>query len=380
MIIAYSDIGNVSEMQFFSVMSYLNPGINMMANTIPIIEPRGAISFYWPVHCLLMLLAAGVLLLVSVAMVRKVALLQAVGQLGNLSHSLRRKNNVPVSVAMEQDRYKLRRVKGPPVLWKELRAPLFGRRKVLTFLIVSVCLVLLILTYALLESSNDLSDQDVHIMYFIIFMSIGLLFTIVLPSTCITSEKEASSWPILMATPLSDSQIAWSKFIASVRRCLPIWILMFGHIILFYFVGYIHPWAIMLMGVLVAGLIVFLCGSGLLFSTLFKRTTTAVVMNFALVAVIWGIIPLLMGVMTLIVQGNGYFVEHYCNMIPFVQAAAIADSTINSGGYPGSAYWASGRMDAIETTALIFTLSIGYMLAGLSFVAIARRRFRRKML
>ena len=79
-------------------------------------------------------------------------------------------------------------------------------------------------------------------------MSLGMLFTIVLPATSITSEKETRSWPLLLATTIDDRQILFGKFIGILRRCLPVWIFLFGHIILFSLAEFIHPIAIIQMG------------------------------------------------------------------------------------------------------------------------------------
>jgi len=92
-------------------------------------------------------------------------------------------------------------------------------------------------------------------------------------------------------------RILGAKFAGIVRRSLPIWCLLFGHIILFAFARIIHPIAIIQTALLVGWLLAFLSGSGLYFSACFKRTTTAVVANFALAAVVWGIAPLVMVLM-----------------------------------------------------------------------------------
>ena len=75
--------------------------------------------------------------------------------------------------------------------------------------------------------------SEIQIAYSVIFLSFGMLFTIVIPATTITSEKEAGSWQLLLTTTQSDWQIIWAKFIGVIRRCLPVWFFLFGHLILF---------------------------------------------------------------------------------------------------------------------------------------------------
>jgi len=132
-----------------------------------------------------------------------------------------------------------------------------------------------------------LGEEGTHATYAVIFMGVGMLFTIVLPATSITSERESRSWPVLLATPLDEKDILLGKFIGALRRCFPAWLLLFGHIITFSLLGFIHPLAIFQIGILVIWISIFLSGSGIYFSSRFKNTTTAVIMNFTLAAIIW---------------------------------------------------------------------------------------------
>jgi ABC-type transport system involved in multi-copper enzyme maturation permease subunit len=364
------------EKDFFAVLSYVNPYITLGANTEEMMSARGTFTFSWLSHCGVMLAGAALILAVSVSRVRKVALLQATGQLdGSLKRRIFKK-----SKGAPQAEYvgRIKRVKGPAVLWKELRSPIFGRRKLKTFIILSIGLVLLFITYALFEGENNLDDEEVHMMYTCVFMSIGLLFTTIMPATSITSEKESLSWPILLATPLSDGKIMSGKFIGAIRRSLPIWILLFGHIILFSLVGYIHPFAIFMMAVVVAGIIVLLCGSGIYFSTRFKKTTTAVVMNFSFAALIWAIIPFMIALILGISGSGDDMLENYCDIIPFVQGVMVMDFTAgNSGSLDFDVYWPSGEMGIVASTFLMIVFMLSYMLAGLLFAWRAKCRFRK---
>jgi ABC-type transport system involved in multi-copper enzyme maturation permease subunit len=378
--------GNGDEMEFFTILSYVNPYINLWASTAEMFLARGMFTFSWPLHCGVMLAGAALILAVSVSRVRKVALLQATGQLdGSLKRRIFKK-----SKGAPQAEYvgRIKRVKGPAVLWKELRSPIFGRRKLKTFIILFIGLVLLFITYiglvllfityALFEGENNLDDEEVHMMYTCVFMSIGLLFTTIMPATSITSEKESLSWPILLATPLSDGKIMSGKFIGAIRRSLPIWILLFGHIILFSLVGYIHPFAIFMMAVVVAGIIVLLCGSGIYFSTRFKKTTTAVVMNFSFAALIWAIIPFMIALILGISGSGDDMLENYCDIIPFVQGVMVMDFTAgNSGSLDFDVYWPSGEMGIVASTFLMIVFMLSYMLAGLLFAWRAKCRFRK---
>ena len=110
-----------------------------------------------------------------------------------------------------------------------------------------------------------LVDEDTHISFVLIALGLGLLSTVVLSATCITSEKESRSWPLLLATTLDNRAILIGKWAGILRRCLPAWIWLFGHVIIFSLAGFIHPVAILQIGCMAIGTLIFLSGSGLYF-------------------------------------------------------------------------------------------------------------------
>ncbi len=374
----------ISEKTLFSVLFQPNPYAILAFSTEAMMSPRmaGGMPFYsWPLHCGIMLTASVVILIVSVSMVRKVALLQATGQINISSRkSLFRKKAVRASANQQDCSTVPRRIKGPPVIWKELRFPLLGRRKIAALIGIFVCLSLLLITYLLCFGEGILDDEETHMLYAVVFMALGILFTIIYPATSITSEKESRSWPLLLATTIDDRQILFGKFIGILRRCLPIWLLLFGHVFIFSLAGYIHPVAIIQIGILVVWIVVFLSGSGLYFSSCFKRTTTAVIMNFALAAVIWAIVPLLLGLISLITH-EGDFVEAYMDTNPFVHVAVIIDATADGNPVRITSYnWiGSGFTDVVRSTSWMLTCLAVYISLGAFFAWRAKCRFRRNI-
>jgi len=362
----------------------------MFFNSMMMVEPRAAAgmpAYLWPLNCGIMLAASVLLLFISVIIVRKVALRQATGQL-DVSAGKRRSRRAAKATGSNLKQPftgTIRRIVGPPIIWKELRSPMFRHHKICTFIFVFVALVLLSATYLLCATENALDDEEVHTVYAIIFLGIGMLFTIILPATSITTEIESRSWPILLVTPLDDNDILLGKFIGALRRCFPAWLLLFGHIIAFSVIGFIHPFAIVQTGILVTWIAIFLAGSGLYFSSRFKHTTTAVLMNFALVAVIWAILPLLMAIIASI---NSPFtreardlVEAYIDTNPFVHMGNIMIAT--AGEEPakiGRYYWpGQGTLNVVESTILMLVCMVGYILTGLMFAWRAKCQFRRKI-
>ena len=80
----------------------------------------------------------------AVKMVRKVALCQAVGQLDGSRRKRRSRKKTGDQYADQQEfAGRIKRVKGSPVLWKELRAPLFRGHKLAAFIIIAIALLFL---------------------------------------------------------------------------------------------------------------------------------------------------------------------------------------------------------------------------------------------
>jgi len=368
---------------------FANPYGIMIFNTAMMISPRGTgvmTARLWPVHCGIMLSVSSLILLISMFVVRKVALRQATGQMdSSISKRRLRRSDKGAGESRQVFAGTIRHVVGPPIIWKELRSPIFRHHKIRTCIFAFICLLLLFTTYLLCANAGALDDDETHTVYAIIFLGIGMLFTIVLPTTSITTEVESRSWPILLATPLNDKDILLGKFIGTVRRCFPAWLLLFGHIIAFCVLGFIHPLAIVQTGILVIWLVIFLSGSGLYFSSRFKHTTTAVLMNFALTAAIWAILPLLMAIISEI---NSPFrnelsdvTEDYIGTNPFFQMGNIMVAT--AGEEPakiGRYYWpGQGTLDAVESTVLMLVCMVGYILIGFLFAWRAKCHFRRKI-
>jgi len=262
---------------------------------------------------------------------------------------------------------------------------MFGHHKIRTFIFVLIALILLSGTYYLCAIERVLDDEETHAAFAIIFLGVGMLFTIVLPATSITTEIESRSWPILLVTPLDDNDILLGKFIGTLRRCFPAWLLLFGHIIVFSIIGFIHPFAIVQTLILVIWIVIFLSSSGLYFSSRFKHTTTAVLMNFALAAAIWAILPLLMAIIASInspfTRDAEKLVEAYIDTNPFVHMGNIMIATsgkhhANLGNY----YWpGQGTLNEFESTILMLICMIGYILIGFIFAWRAKYQFRHKI-
>ena len=368
--------------KLISIIFQANPYGIMMFNTMVMDNPRslGGMFYSWPLHCAIMLVSSGVLLSVSIIQVRKVALCQATGQLDRFF----RKKPTKGAIESKPNTSAIRPVGRLAFLWKELRSPLFGRSKIIAIIVISTSLILLLITYVLMALENVLDDRDVQASYLAILGCVGMLFAIVLPATCITSEKESRCWPLILTTTLSDWQILLGKIIGTLRRCAPAWFLMFGHLILFTLMGFIHPVALIHIPVLVAWVIVFFLGTGVYFSSRFKHTTTAVIMNFTFAAVIWGLVPLLMLLYAAMTRTSDNYAESYMNINPLFQGAIVLEGTCGSRCARRSVielryHWIRGSRSAVKSTGFLLSSMLGYMLIGSLFAWRAKCRFRRNI-
>jgi len=374
----------ISEKTLLGIIFLPNPYCNMFFNTMTMMTPRlpaGMPSFAWPLHCGIILAASAALLSVCVIRVRKVGQRQAAGQLGSSRQRRPGRNPSQVPVDEQDLEVKPRRIVGPPVLWREWKSPLLGRRRFITVITtVSICLILLLITYLLCGIEGVLGEKEIQGAYAVVLLGLGMLSTVVLASTCITSEKESRSWPLLLATTLDDKDILFGKFIGALRRCSPAWLLLLSHTLVFTLVGILHPIAAFQIGVLIIWVVVFLSGSGLYFSSCYKRTTTAVMMNFALAVVTWGIFPFVLAMTGLINHDIRPLTETCMDMHPFVHAVVIMQAAVDKrGSYGWFSFGSIDPIDGVRSTVWMLICMAGYVSLGSLFAWRAKCRFRRNI-
>ncbi|MHC4166720.1 MAG: ABC transporter permease [Planctomycetota bacterium] len=358
---------------------YHNPYAVLLFGSMQVIQPGGVggpgwLTFYWPLHCGILMAASTLLLIVSAVVVRKVALSQATGQLGASSSKARSHMRGNRALAGRRDRSASPRgVIGPPVLWKELRFPRTGQLSAVTRLSITVTVIFISVSYFACSYVDALNDPDTHIMYGIAYLGLGAFFAIVVPSASVTSERESRSWPLLMATALDDWEILFSKFTGAAWRCLPVWLLLLGHTVVFVLAGTIHPVAIAHMAFLIFWVTFFLCGSGLYFSARCRRTTTAAILNLVLAITVWAIVPLLLFFLV-----DEDISEAYMDTNPVIHAGVIMDATAGRNPLSDYDWMGSGGGGTVgEATKWMLVCACAYGLVGLLFAWRAKCRLRR---
>lgn len=380
----------VSQFPVLIALLHFNPLGAMSINTAKMLSPATGIPFFsWPLHCGIMLTASAILIARSVKVVRKVALRQATGSVELVPRfRLRRKKSqtCPQAGQIGESPCNIREVNGLPVLWKELRAPMIqggdGRNSLIG---LGFAVVALLITYVVFARHRYLDEDFAHAMYALMFVTIGSIFHMVLSSTCITSEKESSAWPILLATSMDDWHIVTGKAAGVFYKCMPVWLLFTGHILIFVLIRYIHPIAVFHLFIFVLGLAMFLTGLGLYCSSLFKRTTWAVVANFAIILVVWAVIPAVLGMVAGITRKTN-FLESYISANPLFQASVImygaggvsnAHTSLSSLVYnwPISAH----NESVYSTTGILLLYMFVYILGGFFLTWRAKCRLRRNI-
>ena len=373
-----------------TALAHSNPWGAMVGLVMTLLPPFPVTlsSFSWPAHCLVMLGASAAVLGVCTAVVRKVGLRQATGEAGLFVR--RRRRRPAAAVGAEPATGRIRRVRGSPIVWRELRTPIFRSR---TKGIIGAGMVIGGLCVTYLACADHLDGGATHVVYAVIFIGIGTLATAVLSATSITSEKEARTLPILLGTPLGDFHLIAGKAMGVFRRCLPAWLLLGGHMLLFMLWGFIHPIVLVHLAMLVAWLVLFLTGTGMYFSARFRRTTAAVMANLGLALTLWAILPVLLTVtMTLAAEEPGFLLTYY-SAHPAVQGVVVtaagagednASESIEELRYnwPDTVVssWPPGRAPGPgETTGRMFVSLLGYGLVGLAFALRAKAHLRRKL-
>lgn len=378
----------ISNFPFLIAFLHLNPLGMITLNTAMMLSPSATALmpfYFWPVHCIVMLIASTVVLAFSVKVVRKVALRQILGQLDFFSR-VRMSWSKPNESVLREYEGSIREVTGMPLFWKEVRKPLIqGVDNSNSKIGLGATVVTLLLTYFLCYQSGSLDADFTHTLYIMMFTIIGMIFVMVLSVSCITSEKESSAWPILLTTPLNDWQIVQGKVLGVFYRCLPVWLLLEGHVLLFVLVGYIHPVAIVQLPVILVGHIIFLTGVGLYSSSLFKRTTWAIISFFAFILVLWMFVPIILTVISELTRNKFTFGMYY-SANPIVQVGVVAGTisgALNAGvSLDNLKYHWPMIKDAYgisETQKLLILVMVAYTFFGMLFVWMAKSRIRRKI-
>jgi len=325
--------------------------------------------------CVLLCLTAGLFLLVATGLVRSVALRCVMGQPTRLAalHPGRWLERLMIGRQARKYATAIRRVIGPPMVWKELTCTLTRRQKMATTLAVGVEILLIGVAYAFPVLMAVTGYAFTHLLFLWIFLTVGVLFTLSTSATLISAERESGAWPVLLVTPLRDWDILIGKCIGLLRRCGPVWLPLLAYIVAFTFAQCFHPLAIVQMSIIILSVLIFLSATGFYFGARFNRTTEAVTANLILAATLWLVLPLIVHWLASGFFGRWYGSESFIAM-PFVQVWWMLVTSLEGADASPRLFgrgWDAGGMTLLMLAALPV-----YAVAAQLFLWRAMRAFR----
>ena len=366
-----------------SVLVHANPYLTMGVLSYDLFSPGrpAPVPIHWWLACLLMLGLAGALFAVSVWRVRRAAMRQLLGDSGGWFASRRRARG---------REGKIRRVWGPPVIWRELQTSIL-RTRFFGALAWLLALGLLVTTYVL--AGSDLVGADMQGIYGgFLLVFVGLCAAIA-AGMGIAKEREAGTWPLLLATPLEDRAILLGKAVALLRRSLPACLILALHFVLMAALGYMHPVALLHMALITTGLVALATGAGLYFSTLVRRPTAAILLNLGFGIALWGVLPMVVSSVTLMLwllasrgslSGEPWPIMVYLTTHPLLQAVFAIEA---AGGQANAAKhlaelrydWMRHSIGVGPFTVLVLGVAAVHVLAGVVIATRAIGRLRKKV-
>jgi len=381
-LVAFWIMGNVMpDRHVANMISLSNPFFCLAKYTDAMMSARpGRWTWFlsWPMHCTIMLAASAFLLARAVRAVRHAALQQINGHCSPAHTPTAPSSDYAASpttsrpLRQRRQSADLRAVQGCPLLWRERHRPCLRRRTV--WIISTLAALILFGSYIAIEDESSLTYTDIQTAYAFVFLALGALVTAVLPATTITNEKEARSWPILLTTPLTPTNIICAKGLGALRRCLPVWIPFALHLVIFIAIGYIRPIALLLFAFIATGITLFLTGTGLYFSARFKKTTTAVIANLLLPLTLWLFSIPIVALIALAAR-NENFIKPLLKLHPFAHAGFVMEATVRSSFYL-TFNWSDPLNGRKATSAILALAFFTFLYAATGFFAAYRAQAR----
>jgi len=374
--------GNFNGLNRMAQFAYFNPFTSLAwlvekAQNPGIMLTRSTVMIHPLCQCILLLLATLMLVTFAAFIVRRVALRLAAGEPVLMSAKAIPPVVTPVTEIIHLET--IRPVGNDPVLWREIHTPFMGTRNRRLFIILFT-VGAFGLTY--LHTWPNIRHEYTHVLYTETFLLMTLIVAAVLPAVTITGEKEASTWEILLATPLSARRIVAGKVKGALQRIVPLSVFFFGHGILFTLLGYIHPLALIHMALVISGPVVFLVGSGVYISSRLKHTTNAVLVNIVAGLILWLGLPFLAAMLDEVLRMGQEITEAVLSANPMILNGLVMDALGGAAVRRDSIFVFSicgGKTTWFPFTLHLFGVTVCYFTLGAVFYGLAVRsvaRFR----
>jgi ABC-type transport system involved in multi-copper enzyme maturation permease subunit len=353
-----------------STLICINPFAIMYFNTINVFNPSGASGVSSFLHCLIMLSGAAVMLGLSAILVRRAGLRQIAGNGAKFiswKEKPAAKGKVDPQHGSTEQTGNIRQLKGPAIIWKDMVIHLNKCRRLRTVIVGALAVVALLGIYIGLGVAGLLVTPQAQIGFVCGYLLLALVRVMSVSASCITYEKEAAAWPILLTTPLDNFRIIRSKIGGSILQGWIIWILLVGHIIIFTLAGCINPLAVIGLMMIIVCSAVMISTVGVYISSRSKRTSTAA----SVMSVLFFI-----------------FVTPFCCPMPsfLVSPLFLAGMILAAAGGLASVaqpmLWLnfSSGMSGFLIAALIFVgIMAGYLVVAFIFYSLAVSNVRKKV-
>lgn len=280
-----------------------------------------------------------------------------------------------------------REVSDRPVLWREMRQPIFRSR---TRLLIAVLggIAVAVLFY----SQASLRDDDTHMMVAVLGMTMLVSKACSQTTGTVTSEREGRTWDVLMSTPLRAREILAGKALGGLWRMWFIPVLLMLHFgIVAVPGGFVRAEAWLMLPPVLIGTSVFLCCSGVAFSLLSKKSTGASTWNFLLAGGLWMGLPIFLAFLSGTgLLGRGGDTQQALSaavqgMNPVgISVAGVRGLTESLGessawAVPGPRQYriSSWSLSPAEFVGVCWVFGLGYCVAGYAFLTFAAASFNR---
>jgi ABC-type transport system involved in multi-copper enzyme maturation permease subunit len=266
-----------------------------------------------------------------------------------------------------------------PVAWRECRTVLGGSRRN-RWIIGGVVLVILVwLNYRVPPAS----DVGGHMMVVIIGSLLMLVQAAAGGAPTVAGEREAATWPALLTTTLTGFEILLGKALGAMRR-LWFWLAaIVAQLCVGVLSGGLRPLVLVHVPLVLIGGAVFLSGTGVLFSLMFKKGVTAAVFNIGLAFAAW------LGAPVLAMLGAEFFgsrtVSRHSTVLGWlsdslwcINPMVLAGVAVDGAAGPDRRYdmpW--GRVSAGVFTPLAMGATALGIVIGLGALIFASRLFNR---
>lgn len=177
-----------------------------------------------------------------------------------------------------------------PVLWRELRQPLFARRSLLVVTLLTAA-ALLGIAYA----RGGLDETELHIPVGLFGTILIVMQAAIFAAGPIPHEREARSWEVLLTTRETPASIVIAKVVGVVRRLWLIPLIMGVNFACALAADAISPWPIPMYALAILGPVTLMIGTGTLIGMKMRKGLTATILNLLVGFGIWAALPAVCG-------------------------------------------------------------------------------------